>query len=49
MSIDIRIIVAVIYLLINYFAFKFANDTRYIPDSAPAFVFLFSSICYLLF
>ena len=49
MSIDIRIIVSVIYLLLNYFAFKFADDTGYIPDLSPAFVLLFSTICYLLF
>lgn len=49
MSIDIRIIVTAIYLLVNYFALKFADDTGYIPDLAPAFVLLTSTIGYLLF
>lgn len=49
MTIDIRIIVTIIYLLVNYFSLKFSDDTGYIPDLAPAFVLLFSTICYLLF
>ena len=35
MTIDIRIIVTIIYLLVNYFSLKFADDTGYIPDLAP--------------
>ena len=49
MSVDLRIIVTVVYLLLNYFAFKFSDDGGYIPDVMPGIVLLCSTICYLIF
>lgn len=49
MNVDIRIVVTAIYLIGNYLAFRFSNDSGYVPDIMPAFILLTSTIGYMFF
>lgn len=49
MKIDIRIIVTVVYFVVNIVSYKNDKDGMYLPDFSWVFTFLISTICYLVF
>jgi hypothetical protein len=51
MKIDIRIIITIIYIVINFLSIRQSskNGGMYIPDFGWVFTLLISTICYLVF
>lgn len=49
MKIDIRIIVTIIYILVNYLSYKSEDNTMYLPNFSWVFTLMISTICYLVF
>lgn len=49
MKIDIRIIVTVIYLVLNILSYRKQQGGNYIIDTSWVFTFLISTVFYLMF